>query len=252
VWRPAGVLAVLGLLLCGCVGFLPLPTTKYTPREYGTRGEIESSVLRFLKTGTATRIEVLLNLGEPDLRWGADRYFAYRWITARGRVVAWGVSDTDAEAGSAPISKRRHDLVIEFDGRGTVRRYGDIRKWKRNRDTRSPALELAGAATIDVVHRLPQAAGGPTGGRLRLGESLSLERAGDRGSAIRIRVGDVRRFHYQSKKDVDWKPGTFHCRLKYRDGSGRLAVLELDIGLTDLPLLIDYLRTRCPGARITS
>jgi hypothetical protein len=242
----------LCVLACGCFGIFPVPTAKHTPKKYGTRGEIEKRGLRFLKRGTPTRSDVLLNLGEPDLTWHDDRYFAYRWITVRGKVAAWDLSDDLTAGGDTfPMGKKRHDLVFEFGGDGTVRRHADIRRWSK-----TVRHDDAGPAPIEpqellVLQVRPRKQGGTRTCSLRLGETIELREESE-AEAVRIDPRSVRQLRYQSKRDLDWKAGKFHCRLLYTASDGRPMTLRFDIDLTYLPTVIDYFATCCHAAKIAS
>jgi outer membrane protein assembly factor BamE (lipoprotein component of BamABCDE complex) len=239
------------VLICGCCGVLPIPTAKHTPKRYGTRGEIERRALLFVKAGSTTREDVLLNLGEPDLAWGDETYFAYRWITVNGYVVAWMGDGHTADGESFPIGKARHDLVIEFDEDGRVARYGDIKKWA---SARGPAQPMAHApAAVRVSYSVGAKPKHTILGTLRLSEeSLDLEDEGETDPRLRIDPGTIVRFDYSSKKDAAWHLRRFRCDLEYRRADGRRSTLQIYLSLTDLPVLIDYLGQRCPQAVIKS
>jgi len=239
------------VLSCGCCGVLPIPTAKHTPMKYGTRGEIERKTLRFVEVGSTTREDVLLNLGEPDLAWGDGTYFAYRWITVNGYVVAWAGDAHTVDGESFPIGKARHDLVIEFDEDGRVARYGDIKKWGSARALAQP--EDFVPAIVPVSYSVGAKPKYTISGTLRLSEdSLDLEDEGETDPRLRIDPGTVVSFDYSSKKDTAWHLRRFRCDLEYRRADGSRPTLQIYLSLTDLPVLIDYLGQRCPQAVVRS
>ncbi len=77
------------------------------------RGEVAREDIHALRLGSTTREEVLLFLGEPDLRRDDDRCFAYVW----GEV--WGFVGGD----SSGANLTRHlALMLSFDDSGRLLR----------------------------------------------------------------------------------------------------------------------------------
>ena len=248
-----GLATILGLLLCGCIGVIPIPMAKHTPKKFDTRGEIESKDLKFMRSGSSTREGVLFSLGEPDLVWEGERYFGYRWITARGIVVAWAIGDGGGDGGTMAMGKKRHDLVIEFDESGNVTRYADIRKWASTYSAAASRLDLSSPVELSVVYRHAEESKHSGRGTLRLGEdALELVEPNEPNHTIRIRPEDVRGFYFASKRDDRWRAERFPSDLKYVDAEGASRTLGLTMDLTELPTLIDYLRQACPHVAIKS
>jgi outer membrane protein assembly factor BamE (lipoprotein component of BamABCDE complex) len=109
--RSAVVLAVLLLLFAGCL-LIPIPEHA---REHSQREPIEEDSLQFMKVGSTTREEVLLNLGDPDL-FSRDSEFKYRWETESAFM---GV---DIAGGSGRYDFYHvYELVVEFDDNGLVK-----------------------------------------------------------------------------------------------------------------------------------
>lgn len=233
-------------LLWGCI-VLPIPTSKHTPREYGTRGRIEQSALSFIESGVTTREDVLLRLGEPDVVWHDERFFAYRWITVTGYVFMAG-----GNSGAAvPMDKDRHDLVIEFNDTGQVLHYQDIRRWGARRHGEPGRLDLAKPIEVPVDLRDEGEPKQSRSARLRLEQQgLVVEQTDEGLPPVRIDAADVTALHCQSKKDVRWQSERFACTLKYRASDGTKAQMRFYASLTVLPTLIDYVRQNCPHAAI--
>jgi outer membrane protein assembly factor BamE (lipoprotein component of BamABCDE complex) len=104
-------LAVLLLLFAGCI-YIPEHA-----REHSQREPIEEESLQFMKVGSTTREEVLLNLGDPEL-FSGDSEFKYRWETESAFM---GV---DIAGGSGRYDFYYfYELVIEFDDNGLVKSF---------------------------------------------------------------------------------------------------------------------------------
>jgi len=102
-------------LVSACV-ILPVPTP-----PIGTR-VISDETQQSIKSGTTTRAEVLLTLGNPDERQGDDRFFAYNWRVSYASLAV-GV----AYLGAAPVPLWWYRcLAIEFDPAGTVARAAQL------------------------------------------------------------------------------------------------------------------------------
>ena len=105
-------LALAAVLLQGCIA-IPHPETPMQLRP-GVSGKRDYA---FIKPGTTTRQEVMLTLGEPDLRWRDDRVFVYHWIGTELFVVIFGYPQ------SAEIDvPKQHFLLIAFDQQGIASR----------------------------------------------------------------------------------------------------------------------------------
>lgn len=113
--RRARKVACLGLAaLCseGCVFPLPTMPERDIPPEHREA----------LKAQGATRKEVLMRYGEPEIRLDGDRIFAYRWDRVRGVVMLLPIS-------GFPI-KDVEALFLEFDKAGKVIRFGTATAWQ--------------------------------------------------------------------------------------------------------------------------
>ena len=102
-------------LVSACV-ILPVPTP-----PIGTK-VISDEAQQSIKSGTTTRTDVLLTLGDPDERQGDDRFFAYNWRLSYASVAV-GVAYVGGWA--APMWWYRC-LAIEFDPAGTVARTAEL------------------------------------------------------------------------------------------------------------------------------
>lgn len=98
---------LLLLMLVG--GCLPLPTP-----PHGLGVVIDKESFERLRPGEATRADVLLALGEPRHRLGADRFLMYEWAVSYGYVLVGGATQAYPIPVAAP-----HYLCLEFadDGR---------------------------------------------------------------------------------------------------------------------------------------
>jgi hypothetical protein len=104
-------------LVSACV-ILPVPTL-----PTGTR-VISDEAQQSIKSGTTTRTDVLLTLGDPDERQGDDRFFAYNWRVSYA-TMAWGVAYCGQCSGAWPLWWDRC-FAIEFDPAGTVARTAQL------------------------------------------------------------------------------------------------------------------------------
>lgn len=100
-------LAVPALFLSGC---LVLPVPERTPANSVWRGAIRADDVEALHQERASREDVLLRLGEPDLVEDGGRRFTYAWKVV-GAEIVWldGTS-------RAVVDTRR--LSLEFDESG--------------------------------------------------------------------------------------------------------------------------------------
>lgn len=108
--------AVAALGLAGCV-IVPMPPT---PAR-----DIPPVQREALRAGQATRADILMRYGEPDLRLEGDRVLVYRWNRMRAALVifAQGMATfpiDDVEA-----------CFLEFDGFGKLSRIGMAVAWEK-------------------------------------------------------------------------------------------------------------------------
>lgn len=115
------VLAALLLLLCGCI-YIPAHASKFS-----VRAPIGKESLQFIKVGSTTREEVLLNLGTSDYFRDEESVFIWHWET-QAKLYVLPVVYT-YPVGSTVDVFREYELVIEFDDNGIVKHY-EIKKIK--------------------------------------------------------------------------------------------------------------------------
>jgi outer membrane protein assembly factor BamE (lipoprotein component of BamABCDE complex) len=102
-------------LVSACV-ILPVPTPPIGAKV------ISDEAQESIKSGTTTRADVLLTLGNPDERQDDDRFFAYKWQVSYASVAV-GVAYLGVVGG--PMWWYRC-LGIEFDPAGTVARTAQV------------------------------------------------------------------------------------------------------------------------------
>ena len=68
----------------------------------------------FVRAAATRREEVLLALGEPDLRWRDDRVFAYHWDGTELLII---IASRNGNVIDVP---KQHFLLIGFDAQGVV------------------------------------------------------------------------------------------------------------------------------------
>lgn len=109
----AGALALL--LSASAGGCIITPVVHHTPWETAHRGEIAAEDVAGLTPGVTSRRDVLLLLGEPDLRREEDRVLGYVWDQA---WLFWGVFA--GGRGAAGEGVRHGALMVRFDGEGIL------------------------------------------------------------------------------------------------------------------------------------
>ena len=102
-------------LVSACV-ILPVPTPPIGARV------ISDEAQESIKSGTTTRTDVLLTLGDPDERQGDDRFFAYNWRVSYASVAV-GVAYLGGMVG--PMWWYRC-FAVSFDPAGTVARTAQV------------------------------------------------------------------------------------------------------------------------------
>ena len=110
-----GLVLLATALLSACV-ILPVPTPPIGARVISD--EAQGSI----KSGTTTRADVLLALGNPDERQDDDRLFAYKWQVSYASVAV-GVAYLGGMVG--PMWWYRC-FAVAFDPAGTVARTAQV------------------------------------------------------------------------------------------------------------------------------
>ena len=112
IWRIAAVLSA-ALVLAGCIA-IPTPTMPVN--------DIPAVQREALMTARATRVDILLRFGEPDLRLDGDRVLVYRWDRTRAVFLGFHVGGTieDVEA-----------VFLEFGQDGRLSRIGTATAWRK-------------------------------------------------------------------------------------------------------------------------
>ncbi len=90
------------------------PTAEHG-RNFPTRVRIEKKTLDLIVPEKATREEVLLQMGEPDVAIKEERVFAYYWKLTVGYLVVF-LANREIPVG------RTYVVLVEFDDRGIVKR----------------------------------------------------------------------------------------------------------------------------------
>lgn len=103
-----GCMLAASTLLHGC---LVVPTP-----PHGS-GLITPDTIETLTVGHTSRVDVLLELADPQERHERDRYFVYEWTETKGYLV-WGAY----YAGGAGAIEAIRCLVLEFDEAGLLGR----------------------------------------------------------------------------------------------------------------------------------
>lgn len=121
---------IVGVLLCCCgmlQGCVVLPVPRSAEQAAGSRADIPTALKEQIIPGKSRRVDVLLVLGEPDVRVNADSSFIYYSRTARGGigwVMLWGVPAYAASQGGAVKLGNWKDVlhraIIRFDDAGVV------------------------------------------------------------------------------------------------------------------------------------
>ena len=109
-WIPV----LVSIILTGCIT-IPIPTGAYR-RDRASRRPISDERVSSMQPGSATRVDVLLSLGAPEVSLEAEAYFLYQWTTESGigpTADSWSTS--------------HHDLLFEFDDAGRLVRSGDLK-----------------------------------------------------------------------------------------------------------------------------
>ncbi len=108
-WGPRlGSLLVAVTVLHGCL-IVPTP-------PHGS-GLITPETIETLAVGHTSRVDVLLELADPQERHERDRYFVYEWRETKGYLI-WGAY----YSGGAEAIEAIRCLVLEFDEAGRLDR----------------------------------------------------------------------------------------------------------------------------------
>jgi len=233
-------------LIAGCI-IVPIPTDRHTPKSAHTRGEIEKRSLEFLHAGSTTREEVLWEFGEPDALSEDERYFVYRWLTVAGYLVMVGYSAGDV----AGMGAKRHDMVLEFDERGVLVRYGEMETLVTEPIGDDVPVDLTLPATLPVLYRAStwKEWGAAT---LRLEEArVTLAPSNAPNLVVDLQRATIFHFEHRGDDEEFWNSGWLHYRLYYESAEGEIRVARLQVNVLDLPRLAKYLQDQCPGVSIT-
>lgn len=228
------VLAV-SLLLTGCIH---IPTGEMR-RNAISRRPISNGSLRSLKPGMATRTMVLLALGAPEVSLEDETYFLYYWETETGFLRPYS-----GEFRS--LNTSHHDLLFKFDDTGLIVQSGELKSLLADGFGRDEPAPPEASSTIPVKTRWKG-----TRGRFVLhpGE-MELELTGGRGEDFSIPPGGALVLDYRTSRESftsgDWRP----YDLKFRDRSGEVHEVGLQIQVGSLIPLARYLHQHSPGIQI--
>jgi outer membrane protein assembly factor BamE (lipoprotein component of BamABCDE complex) len=95
---------VLSLSCQSCFPFIPTTTTR--------RGPVDDEALSFLRVGTTTKEDILLEFGNPTNCYDNEKTFRYCWTIAYGMCIFLPI----------PISKS-YCFLVEFDEQGILKKY---------------------------------------------------------------------------------------------------------------------------------
>lgn len=200
-----------------------------------------------MAAGSTTREEVLWEFGEPDALSEDERYFLYRWLTVDGYVMMAGYSDV----GAARIGTKRHDMVLEFDERGILVRYGEMEMLVTEPIGDDVPVDRTLPAELPILYRKSTWKDwGPA--TLRLEETrvtLAPSNTGD--PAVDVRPEAIVRLEHKGDDEELWNAGWLHYRLYYESTDGEMRPARLQVNVLDLPRLAKYLQDHCPGVSIT-
>ena len=225
------------LLGTGCV--LPIPTARHTPKSATTRGEIEAQRFQPLEPGTATRADVLLRLGEPDVVTSDERLLIYRWVSISGYVATMSESSSSSD----PIGTRRCDVAVELDAAGKVVRIGEIEKLAREPASALDPPELPLPLEASLLLR-------QTGAKLVMRhDSVAIVPNVGQEGRIEIPAGRVVELLHESDSAVFWGAGWLSYRLTYRGPDGKVESKRFELRVTSLPMITRYLRQHSPDAK---
>ena len=216
---------------------------------------IKDDSLAFIETGSTYRQEVLLRLGEPDVVSADETMFVYRWRTVHG---IWRVAAVATEARREPlnesgyINEDRYDLVLEFDERGLVARYGSLDDWGRSVSW-ATADPVVSTLELTVVHQ--RASGHYRASTLRLGGGVfELEPVHrftwdeeEAGRGVSLPLDGVASLSRSKESETQWAKGHLSYTVGFSEETpvgGRVRFL---VELLDAPSLIAFLRHHCPN-----
>ena len=238
--------------LAGCLAFA-VPTREHTPKAFPTRGMIKDDSLAFIETGSTYRQDVLLRLGEPDVVSADETMLVYRWRTVHG---IWRVAAVATEARGEPlnesgyINEDRYDLVLEFDDRGLVARYGSLDDWGRSvsSDTADPVVSTL---ELSVVHQ--RASGHYRASTLRLGGGVvefapvHTKTWEEADHSFTLPLDTVVSLSRSKESENQWTLGRLSYTIGFSDETPSGDEVRLLVDLLDVPSLIAFLRRNCPN-----
>ena len=116
----------VSVLLPGCI-VLPVPIPTSSGPSGGSRASVGTAAPAGIVAGETTRTQVLLKLGEPDVRGLNDLWFSYSALVGRGGVrwaLVYGAAAGYAGGTGGAHSLDQWDsssrLTVKFDERGIV------------------------------------------------------------------------------------------------------------------------------------
>jgi len=228
-----------------CAFIFPVPTARHTPKNAGTRAELENRSLESLRIGSTTREEVLWKFGEPDAYSADERYLLYRWLSVAG--YAYYV-DAYAEDDVIRMGVQRHDMLLEFDERNLLVRYGDIETLVTEPIGDDTPVNTTLPQELSVLHRRP-ASKHWTQAILLLQENLVTLR--DEIGPRDIRPAAIVRLAHKPDDHGLWFAGWLTYHLRYENEPDGIDTIRLQVNVLDVPRLAKYLQTRSPDVRIT-
>jgi hypothetical protein len=229
-WTPV----LVGILLTGCIT-IPIPTGAYR-RDRASRRPISDECVHSLQPGSATRVDVLLSLGAPEVSLEAEAYFLYQWTTESGigpAADSWYTS--------------QHDLLFEFDAAGSLVRSGDLKTLLEDGLGRDRPPGPGAPSTIPILN--PRRG---KDGRLVLNRNgLRLEFSGKKGQDFTIPPGSALVLDYRTSLG-SWTDGAWRrYDLDFRDASGEVHEVGIRIKAASLIPLARYLHQHSPEIQIS-
>jgi hypothetical protein len=140
--RSLPFLSVVFMIAAVPAGCVVVPVPHEEGPVAGSRRVIDEADTGGMRPGVTRREEVLLRLGEPDMRWREDRVLVYRWTTSNLLLLMAAGGGYQAAVGAidSPIS---YFLLAEFDERHTLRRF----------ETKTAPPFVAGDAYAERLYR---------------------------------------------------------------------------------------------------
>ena len=225
---------LVGLLLTGCI---IIPTGEMR-RDAASRRPISDERVRSLQPGSATRVDVLLSMGAPETSLEAEAYFIYQWSTKSGFL--------GTEGGSGPLNTSHHDLLFEFDNAGRLVQSGDLKTLLQDGLGRDKPPAPAAPSAIPILSSWVE-----RNGRLILNRNeLQLEYSGEEAQDFAIPPGGALVLDYRTSREGSTRGAWRRYDLKFRDASGEVHEVGIQIDVASLIPLARYLHQHSPEIRI--